>query len=183
MMDSAIRDQIFFKSDEENMTALKAAAWQTINHDEQNKGESTIGDLRIAPSINPHDLHLEDMSEEQIKEARKYGGWDPDKHKYVHFNQDGDLEGLTEKQADKLIWDNRQRILQAATTSPRTSAPSTCCITVSTVNGRCVNTTIGPRTTTDRKKWQEIWQTPSMIWNANSTRTRPTPIRTRRPRT
>lgn len=53
------------------------------------------------------------MSEEQIKEARKYGGWDPDKHKYVHFNQDGDLEGLTEKQADKLIWDNRQRILQA----------------------------------------------------------------------
>ena len=113
MMDSAIRDQIFFKPDEENMTALKAAAWQTINHDEQNKGESTIGDLRIAPSINPHDLHLEDMSEEQIKEARKYGGWDPDKHKYVHFNQDGDLEGLTEKQADKLIWDNRQRILQA----------------------------------------------------------------------
>lgn len=113
MMDSAIRDQIFFKPDEENMTALKAAAWQTISHDEQNKGESTIGDLRIAPSINPHDLHLEDMSEEQIKEARKYGGWDPDKHKYVHFNQDGDLEGLTEKQADKLIWDNRQRILQA----------------------------------------------------------------------
>lgn len=113
MMDSAIRDQIFFKPDEENMTTLKAAAWQTINHDEQNKGESTIGDLRIAPSINPHDLHLEDMSEEQIKEARKYGGWDPDKHKYVHFNQDGDLEGLTEKQADKLIWDNRQRILQA----------------------------------------------------------------------
>ena len=31
----------------------------------------------------------------------------------MHFNQDGDLEGLTEKQADKLIWDNRQRILQA----------------------------------------------------------------------
>lgn len=53
------------------------------------------------------------MSEEQIKEARKYGGWDPDKHKYVHFNLDGDLEGLSEKQADKLIWDNRQRILQA----------------------------------------------------------------------
>lgn len=113
MMDDAIRDQIFFKPNEENMTALKAAAWQTISHDEQNKGESAIGDLRIVPSSNPTFLHLEDMSEERLEEARLNGGWKPDRDKYVHFTKDGDLEGLSYSEADKLIWDNRQRILQA----------------------------------------------------------------------
>lgn len=113
MMDAAIRDLIFFKQDEENMTALKAAAWQTINHDEQNKGESAIGYLRIVPSSNPAALHLEDMSEERLEEARLNGGWNPDKDKYVHFTKDGDLEGLSYTEADELIWDNRQRILQA----------------------------------------------------------------------
>lgn len=113
VMDAAIRDLIFFKQDEENMTALKAAAWQTINHDEQNKGESAIGYLRIVPSSNPAALHLEDMSEERLEEARLNGGWNPDKDKYVHFTKDGDLEGLSYTEADELIWDNRQRILQA----------------------------------------------------------------------
>lgn len=113
MMDEAARDQIFFKPTPENMFALKAAIQQTVEHDERNHGESEIGDLRIAPSINPAALHLGDMTEEQITEARKYGGWNPERHKYVHFTQDGDLEGLSEKQADKLIWNNRQRIINA----------------------------------------------------------------------
>lgn len=113
LLDQAARDQIFFKPNEENMLALRAAVDQTINHDEQLHGESEIGDLKIVPSINPHGIHLEDMTEDQIREAREYGGWNPDRHKYVHFTSDGDLEGLTQKQADKLIWKNRQRIIQA----------------------------------------------------------------------
>ena len=99
--------------EEKRHAMMKAAAWQTINHDEQNKGESAIGYLRIVPSSNPAALHLEDMSEERLEEARLNGGWNPDKDKYVHFTKDGDLEGLSYTEADELIWDNRQRILQA----------------------------------------------------------------------
>lgn len=113
LLDTAARDQIFFKPNEENMLALRAAVDQTVAHDENKWGESEISDLHIVKSTDLAGLHLDTMTPDQIREAREYGGWNPDKHPYMRFNQDGDLEGLTQKQADKLIWQNRQRIIQA----------------------------------------------------------------------
>ncbi|MBT1162214.1 hypothetical protein [Bifidobacterium sp. SO1] len=97
----------------ERIQALRDAMFQTIDHDEENKGESTLGAINYAPSGDTTRLHLDDLSAERLAEAKEYGGWNPDKDPYVRFNDDGDLEGMTQEQADALIWNNRLSIIQA----------------------------------------------------------------------
>ena len=51
------------------------------------------------------------LTREDIAEKARYGGWDPDRDDYMRINRDGDWEGLSQEQADNLLWDNRGEII------------------------------------------------------------------------
>ncbi|WP_147329880.1 hypothetical protein [Bifidobacterium bifidum] len=110
LLDQAVEDSDGATMTGERSMLLNRAVNDCLDHDPYN---TSVGVYRIAKSTNPAGLGLEDMSEERIREAREYGGWDPDKHQYVHFNADGDLEGLSQEQADNLLWTGRRDILTA----------------------------------------------------------------------
>ena len=42
------------------------------------------------------------------------GGWDPRKDPLMRINEQGDWTGVTQQQADQLVWDNRDEILARA---------------------------------------------------------------------
>lgn len=42
------------------------------------------------------------------------GGWDPRKDPLMRINVQGDWAGVTQQQADQLVWDNRDEILARA---------------------------------------------------------------------
>lgn len=49
-----------------------------------------------------------------LDEAVEYGSWDPKRDAYARFDDDGNLEGLTRRGADDLLWRNRKEILSNA---------------------------------------------------------------------
>ncbi|WP_346428278.1 LPD11 domain-containing protein [Bifidobacterium sp. SO1] len=76
---------------------------------------TALGEYRIIPSDEARrTLMDEGMSEQRIDEAACYGGWDQQRDQYVRFNEDGDLVGLDQTQADRLVWANRGEILAHA---------------------------------------------------------------------
>jgi hypothetical protein len=42
------------------------------------------------------------------------GGWDPRTDPLMRINEQGDWTGVTQQQADQLVWDNRDEILARA---------------------------------------------------------------------
>lgn len=76
---------------------------------------TSLGEYRVIPSEEARQtLVTEGMSDHGIEEAAYYGGWDPQRDQYARFNQDGDLVGLDQTQADRLVWANRGEILAYA---------------------------------------------------------------------
>lgn len=76
---------------------------------------TALGEYRIIPSDKARQTLMDEgMSEQRIAEAAYYGGWNQQRDQYVRFNQDGDLVGLDQTQADRLVWANRGEILAYA---------------------------------------------------------------------
>lgn len=59
-------------------------------------------------------LMREGMTMQQIDEAARFGGWDRERDRFVRFNTDGDLTGLSSDQADQLVWEHRREIIKTA---------------------------------------------------------------------
>ena len=95
--------------------------------------KATVGLLRdIVREINEHDPadetgHLiiyqsadaarlagEGLTADDIADKRLHGGWDPATDPYMRIDEQGDWTGITEQQADQLIWERRDQILEHA---------------------------------------------------------------------
>lgn len=54
------------------------------------------------------------LTSADIAEKREMGGWDPAKGPLMRINAQGDWTGITQQQADQIVWDNRDEILTRA---------------------------------------------------------------------
>lgn len=77
------------------------------------RGDSTITPYAFAKTTHPGDLPgLADVPPERISEMTA-PDFKPDRP-YIHWNADGDLETVTAKQRENLLWRNRISIILAA---------------------------------------------------------------------
>ena len=75
--------------------------------------DSDLGQYKAYPSWLAIIQAGDGLTREDIAEKARYGGWDPDRDDYMRINRDGDWEGLSQEQADDLLWDNRREIIDA----------------------------------------------------------------------
>lgn len=73
--------------------------------------DSDLGQYKAYPSWLAIVQAGHGLTREDIAEKARYGGWDPDRDDYMRINRDGDWEGLSQEQADNLLWDNRGEII------------------------------------------------------------------------
>lgn len=59
------------------------------------------------------ELDGEHLIDGEIAEKTMYGGWNPDRDPYLRVNKDGDWVGMSQDEADRLVWDNRKTILKS----------------------------------------------------------------------
>ena len=76
--------------------------------------ENDIAAYLIYPSDKAVQLAGDGLAEADIAEKREMGGWDPRKDPLMRINEQGDWTGVTQQQADQLVWDNRDEILARA---------------------------------------------------------------------
>lgn len=75
--------------------------------------ESDLGYYRAYPSATWPWTVGEHLTDGEIAEKTMYGGWNPDKDRYLRVNKDGDWVGMGQTTADRLVWDNRTPILES----------------------------------------------------------------------
>ena len=83
---------------------------ETHDHDP----ESPTGNWRMYPSGDAERLAGDGLSAGEMAGKRYHGGWEPERDKYMRINEQGDWEGKSQEQADRLVWERRGRILDAA---------------------------------------------------------------------
>ena len=71
-------------------------------------------DIAAYPSDKAIQLAGDGLTEADIAEKREMGGWDPRKDPLMRINAQGDWTGITQQQADQIVWDNRDEILTRA---------------------------------------------------------------------
>ena len=74
--------------------------------------ESSLGYYRAWPSMTALETIGEHLTDGEITEKATYGGWNPDRDPYLRVNKDGDWVGMSQDEADRLVWDNRKTILK-----------------------------------------------------------------------
>lgn len=74
--------------------------------------ESNLGYYRAWPSMTACETIGEHLTDGEITEKATYGGWNPDRDPYLRVNKDGDWVGMSQDEADRLVWDNRKTILK-----------------------------------------------------------------------
>lgn len=75
--------------------------------------ESDLGYYRAYPSETARETVGEHLTDGEIAEKTMYGGWNPDRDRYLRINKDGDWVGMDQTTADRLVWDNRTPILKS----------------------------------------------------------------------
>lgn len=75
--------------------------------------ESDLGYYRAYPSETARETVGEHLIDGEIAEKTMYGGWNPDRDRYLRVNKDGDWVGMDQTTADRLVWDNRTPILKS----------------------------------------------------------------------
>lgn len=75
--------------------------------------ESDLGYYRAYPSETARETVGEHLTDGEIAEKTMYGGWNPDRDRYLRVNKDGDWVGMDQTTADRLVWDNRTPILKS----------------------------------------------------------------------
>lgn len=76
-------------------------------------GGSDLGYYRAYPSETARETVGEHLIDGEIAEKTMYGGWNPDRDRYLRVNKDGDWVGMSQDEADRLVWDNRKTILKS----------------------------------------------------------------------
>ena len=76
--------------------------------------ENDIAAYLTYPSDQAIQLAGDGLTEADIAEKREMGGWNPQTDPLMHINAQGDWTGVTQQQADQLVWENRDEILARA---------------------------------------------------------------------
>ena len=76
--------------------------------------ENDIAAYLTYPSDKAVQLAGDGLTEADIAEKREMGGWDPRTDPLMRINAQGDWTGVTQQQADQIVWDNRDEILARA---------------------------------------------------------------------
>ena len=76
--------------------------------------ENDIAAYLTYPSDKAIQLAGDGLTTADIAEKREMGGWNPQTDPLMRINEQGDWTGVTQQQADQLVWDNRAEILERA---------------------------------------------------------------------
>lgn len=76
--------------------------------------ENDIAAYLTYPSDKAIQLAGDGLTTADIAEKREMGGWNPRTDPLMRINEQGDWTGVTQQQADQLVWDNRAEILERA---------------------------------------------------------------------
>lgn len=76
--------------------------------------ENDIAAYLTYPSDKAVQLAGDGLTAADIAEKREMGGWNPRTDQLMRINAQGDWTGVTQQQADQLVWDNRDEILARA---------------------------------------------------------------------
>lgn len=76
--------------------------------------ENDIATYLAYPSDKAVQIAGDGLTSADIAEKREMGGWDPRKDPLMRINAQGDWTGITQQQADQIVWDNRDEILTRA---------------------------------------------------------------------
>lgn len=76
--------------------------------------ENDIAAYLTYPSDKAVRLAGDGLTAADIAEKREMGGWNPQTDPLMLINEQGDWTGVTQQQADQIVWDNREEILERA---------------------------------------------------------------------
>lgn len=76
--------------------------------------ENDIAAYLTYPSDKAVQLAGDGLTAADIAEKREMGGWNPQTDPLMLINEQGDWTGVTQQQADQIVWDNREEILERA---------------------------------------------------------------------
>lgn len=76
--------------------------------------ENDIATYLAYPSDKVVQIAGDGLTSADIAEKREMGRWDPRKDPLMRINAQGDWTGITQQQADQIVWDNRDEILTRA---------------------------------------------------------------------
>ncbi|WP_226586893.1 DEAD/DEAH box helicase family protein [Bifidobacterium pseudocatenulatum] len=109
----ANRPQAEWQYDDNDMAAvgiLHGIVGEVNAHDPEND----IAAYLTYPSDKAVQLAGDGLTAADIAEKREMGGWNPRTDQLMRINAQGDWTGVTQQQADQLVWDNRDEILARA---------------------------------------------------------------------
>lgn len=96
--------------DQDAVRILHSIVGEVNAHDPEND----IAAYLTYPSDKAVQIAGDGLTAANIAEKREMGGWDPRKDPLMRINVQGDWAGVTQQQADQLVWDNRDEILVRA---------------------------------------------------------------------
>ncbi len=96
--------------DQDAVRILHGIVGEVNAHDPEND----IATYLAHPSDKAVQIAGDGLTSADIAEKREMGGWDPRKDPLMRINAQGDWTGITQQQADQIVWDNRDEILTRA---------------------------------------------------------------------
>lgn len=96
--------------DQDAVRILHGIVGEVNAHDPEND----IATYLAYPSDKVVQIAGDGLTSADIAEKREMGGWDPRKDPLMRINAQGDWTGITQQQADQIVWDNRDEILTRA---------------------------------------------------------------------
>lgn len=96
--------------DQDAVRILHGIVGEVNAHDPEND----IAIYLAYPSDKAVQIAGDGLTSADIAEKREMGGWDPRKDPLMRINAQGDWTGITQQQADQIVWDNRDEILTRA---------------------------------------------------------------------
>lgn len=115
LMGRAVDDSLFTPRDDDRLNWLQGAVQATARHLTDRTGDATrVSPYDIRPTAEAKQYGDRDAQEDWFAASLQASGTKvTTRSPYVRINEDGDLEGLSEKRAQDLVWRNRQNILRA----------------------------------------------------------------------
>ena len=96
--------------DQDAVRILHGIVGEVNAHDPEND----IATYLAYPSDKAVQIAGDGLTSADIAEKREMGGWNPRKDPLMRINAQGDWTGITQQQADQIVWDNRDEILTRA---------------------------------------------------------------------
>lgn len=96
--------------DQDAVRILHGIVGEVNAHDPENDTATYLA----YPSDKAVQIAGDGLTSADIAEKREMGGWDPRKDPLMRINAQGDWTGITQQQADQIVWDNRDEILTRA---------------------------------------------------------------------